>query len=72
MGMASSSPPSSLVEDARAVFQAAVQRVQAPELFSISKPSDWGPESLDAYNAIRVVGMGKAALAMAGDRKSVV
>ncbi|PSQ68975.1 MAG: hydroxypyruvate reductase [Bacteroidetes bacterium QH_1_64_81] len=66
MGMASSSPPSSLVEDARVVFQAAVQRVQAPELFSISKPSDWGPESLDAYNAIRVVGMGKAALAMAG------
>jgi hydroxypyruvate reductase len=57
---------SSLVEDAKALFRSAVQRVQAPELFSASDSSTWAPEPLDAYDAIRVVGMGKAALAMAG------
>ena len=63
--MASSSR-SRLVEDAKALFQAAVERVQAPELLSQSDSAAWAPEPLAKYDAIRVVGMGKAALAMAG------
>ncbi len=57
----------SLVEDAKALFRTAVQRVQAPELISVGDSSTWAPEPLDAYDAIRVVGMGKAGLAMAGE-----
>jgi len=64
--MTFSSPQSTLVEDAKALFRAAVQRVQAPELLSRSDPSTWAPEPIDGYDAVRVVGMGKAALAMAG------
>ena len=63
--MASSSR-SRLVEDAKALFQAAVEGVQAPELLSQSDSAAWAPEPLASYDAIRVVGMGKAALAMAG------
>lgn len=64
--MSSQSSSSYLVPDAKAIFQAAVKRVQAPELISTSNLSTWAPESLSAYNSLRVVGMGKAALAMAG------
>ena len=59
-------PQSTLVTDAKALFRTAVNRVQAPELLSESESSDWAPEPLSTYDAIRVVGMGKAALAMAG------
>ena len=49
-------------ENARALFQTAVRRVQADRLMDAAggKGEGWGEES------IRVVGMGKAALAMAG------
>lgn len=57
---------SSLVEDARAIFQAAVQRVQAPKLFAASEPSDWALRPIETYDTIRLVGLGKAAMAMAG------
>ena len=55
----------SLVEDARDIFGAAVQGVQAPQLIAESNREAWASESLSAYDAVRVVGMGKAALAMA-------
>ena len=64
--MVASSLESILIDDAKAVFRAALQRVQAPELLSRSDSSAWALEPLDAYERIRVVGMGKAALAMAG------
>lgn len=57
---------SALVEDANAIFRAAVQSVQAPQLMQASDSSEWTPAPLDRYDTVRVVGMGKAALAMAG------
>ncbi|MFB6229564.1 MAG: glycerate kinase [Salinibacter sp.] len=56
----------SLVEDARAIFRAAVQRVQPPELFGASEPSDWALRPIETYDTVRLVGLGKAAMAMAG------
>jgi hydroxypyruvate reductase len=56
----------SLVEDAREIFGAAVKGVQAPKLIAKSEPKEWAPGAISAYEAVRVVGMGKAALAMAG------
>lgn len=55
-----------IVKDAKALFRAAVHRVQAPELLGASDPSAWARRSLTSYETIRVVGMGKAAQAMAG------
>lgn len=55
----------SAVEDARAIFHAALDGVQADRLLA---GVDWAaaaPEPLDTYRTIRVVGMGKAAMAMA-------
>jgi len=57
---------SSLVDDAQSIFHAAVQRVQAPTLLGEADASDWAPRPLSTYDTVRVVGMGKAALAMAG------
>lgn len=57
---------SSLVEDAQAIFRAAVRGVQADELLANTEPSQWANRPLDAYNRIRIVGMGKAAMALAG------
>jgi len=62
----SSSPQSTLVADLKSLFRAAARRVQAPELLSRCDPSTWAPKPPDSYDAVRVVGMGKAALAMAG------
>jgi glycerate 2-kinase len=61
-------PPdqSSLVDDAQSIFRAAVQRVQASTLLGEADASDWAPRSLSTYDTVRIVGMGKAALAMAG------
>jgi hydroxypyruvate reductase len=61
-------PPStsSVVADAQALFHAAVRRVQADRLMAASDAEEWAPTPLDAYNEVRVVGMGKAAMAMAG------
>lgn len=64
--MSASAVQSVLVDDAQALFRAAVERVQAPHLLSQSDPSTWAPAPLSAYASLRVVGMGKAALAMAG------
>jgi len=55
-----------LVQDAQDIFGAAVEGVQAPQLIEESNPEAWAPQPLPEYEAIRVVGMGKAALAMAG------
>lgn len=54
------------VADARAIFSAAVERVQADHLLDASASDEWAPQSLRAYEEVRVVGMGKAAMAMAG------
>lgn len=54
-----------LIEDARAIYQAGVQGVQADVLLS---RVDWevlAPKPLQAYNRVFVIGMGKAAMAMA-------
>lgn len=64
--MTTDSTDKKLVEDANAIFRASVRRVQAPKLLDASDATAWAPASLDAYEAIRVVGMGKAAQAMAG------
>lgn len=60
------SDSSPLVDDAQAIFRAAIRRVQAPTLLGGADASDWAPRPLSTYDAVRVVGMGKAALAMAG------
>ena len=62
--MSSSLPP--LVDDAHSIFHAALRRVQAPRLLGTADAADWASRPLSTYDAVRVVGMGKAALAMAG------
>ena len=63
-----SSPDSArqCVSDAKALFRAAVRRVQADRLLQAPSPAAWAPASLGDYDRVRVVGMGKAAMAMAG------
>lgn len=58
---------SPLVEDAKAIFRAAVRAVQAPTLLGHMEPGGWGERRLDAYDTVRMVGMGKAAMAMTGE-----
>ena len=55
-----------LLADAQAIFHAAVRRVQADNLLAATDPDGWGPRSVEDYDRIAVVGMGKAAMAMAG------
>lgn len=57
---------SSLVEDAKACCRAAIRRVEADQLLSETDPATWAPQALASYDQVRCVGMGKAALAMAG------
>ena len=64
--MTASSDRPEILADAQAIFEAAVRRVQADRLLDASDPGEWAPRSLGAYDAVRVVGMGKAAMAMAG------
>ena len=64
--MSPSLSTSSVVADAQALFRAAVRRVQADRLMAASDADEWGPSALDAYDQVRMVGMGKAAMAMAG------
>jgi len=52
--------------DAQSIFNAAVRRVQADQLMQASDPRNWAPHALTTYDEVRVVGMGKAAMAMAG------
>lgn len=61
--------PSRVVEtisDVQSIFNAAVRRVQADSLLQRAMGSIPADQPLKAYNGVRVVGMGKAALAMAG------
>ncbi len=64
--MASSPSLAQIERDARDFFRVAVQRVQADRLLHATGREAWAPERLDRYDRIRVVGMGKAAMAMAG------
>jgi len=57
---------SRLVDDARQVFSAAVRRVQADRLLEAVHMRVGGTAPLHQYDAVRVIGMGKAAMAMAG------
>ena len=57
-------PP--LVDDARHLFDAAVRRVQADRLLAATDLREGGDSPIDAYDEVRVAGMGKAAMAMAG------
>ena len=59
-------PESLLVDDARALVDAAVRRVQADQLIDRDCLTDVVPGALEAYERVVVVGMGKAAMAMAG------
>jgi hydroxypyruvate reductase len=55
-----------VVKHARAIFDAAVRRVQADRLIDGSTANEWAPRPLADYDDVRIVGMGKAAMAMAG------
>lgn len=54
------------VADAKAIFEAAVRGVQADRLISGVDWTACAPWALDDYQQVFVVGMGKAAMAMAG------
>ncbi len=55
-----------VVADARGIFESAVRRVQADRLMDLSDAREWTPHPLSSYDEVRVAGMGKAAMAMAG------
>ncbi|MFP4228483.1 MAG: glycerate kinase [Salinivenus sp.] len=59
-------PTDQCVSDAKHIFRSAVQRVQADRLLEATPPEAWVPAPLSSYSRIRVAGMGKAAMAMAG------
>ena len=54
-----------LIDDARGIFRAAVQSVQAYGLISDLKLDDLVQRPISEYDNIYVIGMGKAAMAMA-------
>ncbi|ABC46324.1 hydroxypyruvate reductase [Salinibacter ruber DSM 13855] len=58
--------------DAKAIFRAAVRRVQADRLLNSTDPDAWAPQPLGHYEGIRVVGLGKAAMAMMGTVEQVL
>ncbi len=64
--MSGSHPLSTAVADAKALFRAALRCVQADRLIEATDSNGWAPEPLETYDAVRVVGMGKAAQAVAG------
>lgn len=70
--MADSAEMQALVDDANAIFDAAVRRVQPPQLLRDVEPAEWTDRPLEAYDSIQIVGMGKAAMAMAGTVEQVV
>lgn len=60
-------PPSEpLVTDAQDLFRAAVRRVQADRMIGDLDAEEMALRALAAYDEVRVVGMGKAAMSMAG------
>ncbi len=64
--MTAASSRSGVVADARAIFDAAVKRVQADRLLDATERDTWASQALGAYEEVQVVGLGKAAMAMAG------
>ena len=54
------------IQDARSAYQSAVRRVQADQLLKAVDATEVAPRPLRDYESIRVIGMGKAAMAMAG------
>ncbi|HKL88051.1 MAG TPA: DUF4147 domain-containing protein, partial [Salinibacter sp.] len=64
--MSSSCSNTSIEADARTFYNAAVRRVQAEKLIDTAPSEDWTLAALSSYNRVQVVGMGKAAMAMAG------
>ena len=61
-----------LAEDAHEIFDAAIRRVQADRLLDATTPAEWAPRPLSDYEEVRVAGVGKAAMAMAGVLESRV
>ena len=64
--MPSSEEAHQCVRDAIALFRTAVRRVQADRLLAASSPDEWVRGAPEEYERVRVVGMGKAAMSMAG------
>ena len=62
----SSAQENRCVRDAKALFRAAVRRVQADRLLGAPSPGEWTRGAPGDYDRVRAVGMGKAAMAMAG------
>lgn len=55
-----------LVSDAQALYRAAVRQGQADRLLEATASDSWALRPLAEYNSVRIAGMGKAAMAMAG------
>ncbi len=55
-----------VVADAQAIFRAAVRGAQADVLLTQTPWTTWAPRPTDRYRRVVVVGMGKAAMVMAG------
>ncbi len=55
-----------MTDDARAIYEAAVRRVQADRLLTDVDWQTWARRPLDAYRRVVVAGLGKASMAMAG------
>ena len=57
---------STAIDDVEALFRAALRRVQADALLDATDTADWTPDPLPSYERVQLLGMGKAAMAMAG------
>ncbi|MDQ7040706.1 MAG: glycerate kinase [Rhodothermus sp.] len=55
-----------VVADAQVIFRAAVRGAQADVLLTQTPWTTWAPQRIDRYRQVVVVGMGKAAMVMAG------
>ena len=64
--MSNTSISATLVSDAHVIFRAAIRRVQADRLSESSPPETWAARKPTDYDTVQAVGMGKAAMAMAG------
>lgn len=64
--MASPTSDEAIVTDAKAIFQAGLERVQAPRLFSHSNVLSNEHSRIQTEGGVVILGMGKAAMAMAG------
>ena len=60
------------VDDAQTIFQAAVRSVQADQLLDAETVRSAAPAPLSTYDRIQVVGMGKAAMGMAGAVEAIL